>query len=119
MILIGYEKCDTCRKARKWLAEQGMSYDWRSIKEEAPSAAELKDWQKKSALPWKKFFNTSGQLYRSLQIKERLTSLSEEEILSLLNGEGMLVKRPILIDGETVLVGFRPEEWAQRLKKPE
>lgn len=119
MILIGYEKCDSCRRAMKWLQQQGIAYAWRSVKEEAPCAAELKEWQVRSGIPWKKFFNTSGQLYRSRQLKEKLPTLSEQEILALLDGEGMLVKRPILIAEDTVLVGFRPEEWTEKLKNRE
>ena len=115
--LIAYEKCNTCRKARRWLEERGIPYDWRSITEEKPTKEELAQWQQKSGLPLRKLFNTSGQLYRSMDLKKRLAFLEEEEILELLASEGMLVKRPVLLKDDQVLVGFKEEEWAEALGK--
>jgi len=111
MIFICYPKCGTCRKARKWLDENGKKYEIRDIKEDKPTIKELTEWYKKSGLPLKKFFNTSGLLYKSLELKEKLSGMSEEEQLKLLAEDGMLVKRPILLDGEKVFVGFKEEEW--------
>lgn len=108
---ICYEKCSTCRKAEKWLQDKGICYEKRPIKEENPTAEELRTWREKSGLPLKRFFNTSGQLYRSLNLKERLPDMSEEEQLQLLASDGMLVKRPILLTGDKVLVGFKEAEW--------
>ena len=108
---ICYEKCSTCRKAEKWLQDKGICYEKRPIKEENPTAEELRTWREKSGLPLKRFFNTSGQLYRSLNLKERLSDMSEEEQLQLLASDGMLVKRPILLTGDKVLVGFKEAEW--------
>ena len=116
MLFLQYPPCSTCRKARAWLDEHGVIYTARHIKEENPSYEELKSWQAQSSLPLKKFFNTRGQLYKSLQLKEKLPSMSEEEQLRLLAGDGMLVKRPIVVtDDGKVLVGFRPAEWEQAL----
>lgn len=111
MIFICYPKCGTCQKAKKWLDENGKKYEIRDIKEEKPTIKELTEWYKKSGLPLKKFFNTSGLLYKSLELKDKLPGMSEEEQLKLLATDGMLVKRPILLDGEKVLVGFKEEEW--------
>lgn len=97
---ICYDKCGTCRKAEKWLQDNGIEYEKRPIKEENPTAAELKEWKEKSGLPLKSFFNTSGQLYRSMGIKDKLKDMSDEEQLDLLVTDGMLVKRPILLAGE-------------------
>ena len=108
---ICYEKCSTCRKAEKWLQDKGIRYEKRPIKEENPTAEELRTWREKSGLPLKRFFNTSGQLYRSLNLKERLPDMGEEEQLQLLASDGMLVKRPILVGGDKVLVGFKEAEW--------
>lgn len=108
---ICYEKCSTCRKAEKWLQDKGICYEKRPIKEENPTEEELRTWREKSGLPLKRFFNTSGQLYRSLNLKERLPDMSEEEQLQLLASDGMLVKRPILLAGDKVLVGFKEAEW--------
>lgn len=108
---ICYEKCSTCRKAEKWLQDKGICYEKRPIKEENPTAEEIRTWREKSGLPLKRFFNTSGQLYRSLNLKERLPDMSEEEQLQLLASDGMLVKRPILLAGDKVLVGFKEAEW--------
>ena len=114
-----YSKCTTCKKALKWLDDNKVEYKLIDIKEDHPDEKTLRQLHKKSGLPLKKFFNTSGQLYRSRQLKEKLPTLSEQEILALLDGEGMLVKRPILIAEDTVLVGFRPEEWTEKLKNRE
>ena len=107
-----YPKCSTCKKAQKWLDENGFEYEIRDIKENNPTYQELKEWQKISGLPLKKFFNTSGMLYRSMNLKDKLPTLSEDEQLKILASDGMLVKRPILICGETVLTGFKESEWA-------
>ena len=115
MLLICYPRCGTCKKAQKWLDEKGIEYDYRDIKEENPSLDELKKWYEKSGLELKRFFNTSGQLYKSMTLKDKLPLMSDEEKLSLLSGDGMLVKRPILIDGDTVLVGFKESDWAEKL----
>ncbi len=116
MQFICYPKCSTCQKAKKWLDEHNIQYTERHIAEENPSYDELEDWYKKSGLPLKRFFNTSGLVYRDLQLKDKLPSMSEEEQLKLLAGNGMLVKRPLVVDGETVLVGFKETEWTERLK---
>ncbi len=115
MLFICYPKCSTCKKARKWLDEHGIKYEERHIAEENPSYEELKDWHSKSGLPLKRFFNTSGLLYKEMQLKDRLPAMSEEEQLKLLATNGMLVKRPLLVDGDIVLVGFREAEWAAAL----
>ena len=117
MIFICYPKCTTCQKARKWLDQRGVSYTLRDIKEDRPTREELSAWWKASGLPLKKFFNTSGQLYKSLGLKDRLKDMTEEEQLTLLATDGMLVKRPVLVDGDRVLVGFRPEEWEKKIKE--
>lgn len=117
MLFIQYPKCTTCKKAKKWLDDHGISYDDRHIKEENPSYDELKSWSEKSGLPLKKFFNTSGQLYRSMQLKDKLPEMTDEEKLRLLATDGMLVKRPIIIDGNTVLTGFKESEWQDNLLK--
>lgn len=111
MLFIEYPKCTTCQKAKKWLDDNGLQYIDRHIKENHPTYEELKAWYAKSGLPLRKFFNTSGMLYKTLQLKEKLPTLSEDEQLRLLATDGMLVKRPLVVDGETVLVGFRPDEW--------
>lgn len=111
MLFIQYAKCTTCQKAKRWLDEHGLSYTDRPIKEENPTYEELRAWYEKSGLPLKKFFNTSGLLYKSLQLKDKLPGMSEEEMLRLLAEDGMLVKRPILVTDEKVLVGFREAEW--------
>lgn len=116
-LFVCYEKCSTCKKAQKWLDEHGVSYDLRPIKGQNPSADELRTWQGKSGLPLKRFFNTSGQLYRSMELTRKLPSMSEDEQFALLATDGMLVKRPILVDGDTVLVGFKEAEWAEKLQK--
>ena len=111
MIFIEYPPCGTCRKAKKWLDEKGVSYDSRHIKNDNPSAEEIAAWHKKSGLPLKKFFNTSGRLYQSMNLKDKLPTMSEEEQIALLASDGMLVKRPILLTDSAVLVGFREAEW--------
>jgi len=111
-----YDKCSTCKKALKWLDEQGVSYVSRPIKEENPSADELKTWIERSGLPAKRFFNTSGLQYRALELKDKLPELSEEEQIALLATDGMLVKRPLLLAGEKVVPGFKEEVWAEALE---
>ncbi len=111
MLFVEYPKCSTCKKAKKWLTEQGVSFAERHIVEQTPTAAELKEWQGKSGLPLKRFFNTSGMKYRELNLKERLQTMSEEEQLTLLSSDGMLVKRPILVTEKGAAAGFREAEW--------
>ena len=111
MLFICYPKCSTCQKAKKWLDEHNVEYTERHIVESNPSYEELKLWHEKSGLVLKKFFNTSGLLYKELQLKDKLPEMSEEEQLKLLATKGMLVKRPIVVEGDTVLVGFRESEW--------
>ena len=115
MLFVEYPKCTTCKKAKKWLDEHGVEYTARHIAEKNPSYDELKDWYEKSGLPLKRFFNTSGNLYKNLHLKDRLPSMSEEEQLQLLATDGMLVKRPIIVDGDTVLTGFKEVEWENLL----
>jgi len=114
--LICYPKCSTCQKAKKWLDEQNIPYTERHIVEENPSYEELKEWYAKSGLPLKKFFNTSGLLYKEMQLKDKIASMSEEEQLKLLSTNGMLVKRPLIVDGDKVLVGFKESEWEEKLQ---
>ncbi|HJA36819.1 MAG TPA: arsenate reductase family protein [Firmicutes bacterium] len=116
MVFLCYNKCTTCQKARKWLDEQGIAYEERPIKEQNPTAEELQQWHQRSGLPLKKFFNTSGLLYKSLGLKDKLASMSEQEQYDLLATDGMLVKRPMLIGDDFVLVGFRQPEWEAKLK---
>lgn len=111
MLFVEYPKCSTCQRAKKWLNERGISYEDRDIKVQNPSADELKEWHKKSGLPLKKFFNTSGVLYKEMGLKDKLPKMSEEEQFQVLASDGMLVKRPILVGDEVVLVGFRESEW--------
>lgn len=115
MLFIEYAKCSTCQKAKKFLDSHGAVYTDRPIKEENPTAQELKTWQRDSGLPLKKFFNTSGMLYKELGLKDKLPAMSEEEQLDLLATDGMLVKRPILVGDDFVLVGFKEQEWADKL----
>ena len=115
MLFVCYPKCTTCQKARRFLEARGASFTVRDIKEERPTAEELSAWQQRSGLPLRRFFNTSGLEYRALNLKERLPDMPEEEQLSLLASSGMLVKRPLLVAEDFVLVGFREAEWAQRL----
>ena len=116
MIFICYPKCTTCKKAKTWLDDHNIVYTERHIAEENPSYEELKKWYDMSGLPLKRFFNTSGLLYKEMQLKDRLSSMSEEEQLQLLATNGMLVKRPLVVDDETVLVGFKESEWSEKLK---
>lgn len=115
MLFIEYPKCSTCRKAKKWLDEHKITYTDRHIAEDNPTYEELKEWHEKSGLPLKKFFNTSGLIYREMQLKDKLASMSEEEQLKLLATDGMLVKRPVIVDGDTVLTGFKEAEWTEKL----
>lgn len=115
MLFVCYPKCTTCQKAKRFLDENGMTYDERNIKENNPTIDELKDWHKASGLPLKKFFNTSGMIYRSMELAKKLPSMSEDEQFALLASDGMLVKRPILVADNTVLVGFKESEW-EKLK---
>lgn len=110
-LFVCYPKCTTCQKAKRWLQENGIAYEERNIKEQNPTVEELKEWHRKSGLELKKFFNTSGLLYKSLGLSKKLPFMSEEEQFALLATDGMLVKRPILVDGGTVLVGFRETQW--------
>ncbi len=116
MTFICYPKCTTCQKVRKWLDENQIAYVFRDIKTENPAYDELAAWHKRSGLPLKKFFNTSGLLYKSMELKDKLPGMSEEEMLRLLATDGMLVKRPLLIGDDFVLVGFKEAEWESRLK---
>ena len=116
MTFICYPKCTTCQRARKWLDENGIGYELRDIKTERPTRDELAEWHRASGLPLKRFFNTSGLLYKSMELKDRLPGMGEEEMLELLASDGMLVKRPLLVGDGIVLVGFREEEWTKRLK---
>lgn len=115
MLFIEYPKCTTCQKAKKWLESHDVTFTDRHIKENAPTYEELKAWHQQSNLPLKKFFNTSGQLYRSLALKDKLPTMSPEEQLRLLATDGMLVKRPLIITEDTVLVGFKEAEWEKTL----
>lgn len=116
MLFLCYPKCSTCRKAQDWLDDHGIAYDLRDIKLNNPTAEELTLWYRKSGLPLKKFFNTSGLQYKALGLKDKLPSMSEEEQIALLATDGMLVKRPLLIGEEFVLTGFRPREWEAALQ---
>ena len=111
MLFVCYPKCATCQKAKKWLDEHGAEYDFRDIKENNPTESELREWHARSALPLKRFFNTSGLQYKALHLKDRLPGMSEDEQFALLASDGMLVKRPLLITGDRVLVGFREAEY--------
>lgn len=115
MILLEYPKCSTCQKAKKWLDSRGVKYTDRHIKEENPTADELKEWHKRSGLVLKRFFNTSGLVYKNLGLKDKLPQMSEEEQYALLATEGMLVKRPLAVGEDFVLVGFKEVEWAEKL----
>lgn len=115
MLFLQYPPCSTCKKAKKWLDDHGILYEDRHIKENNPSFEELKLWYGRSGLPLKKFFNTSGLLYKSLQLKDKLPTMTEEEQLQLLASDGMLVKRPLVILDNTVLVGFKESDWENTL----
>lgn len=116
MEFLCYVKCSTCQKAKKWLDANGIEYTERQIKEQNPTAEELKLWHQKSGLPLKKFFNTSGLLYKEMQLKDKLPKMSEEEQYALLATDGMLVKRPMVIGENFVLVGFKEADWEEKLK---
>ena len=115
ILFLQYPPCSTCQKAKKWLDSHGVTYEARHIKEQNPTAEELKSWHEKSGLPLKKFFNTSGQLYKSMNLKEKLPGMSEEEQYALLATDGMLVKRPIVVTDSAVLRGFREAEWEKEI----
>ena len=116
MLLIEYPTCSTCQKAARWLTARGIAFERRHIREDRPTAEELQAWQRRSGLPLKKFFNTSGMAYRELQLKDKLPAMTEEEQFALLASDGMLVKRPILVTEQTVLVGFKEKEWEEALR---
>ena len=117
MLFIEYPKCSTCQKAKKWLDENGVEYTDRHIVENNPTYEELKEWHERSGLPLKKFFNTSGMLYKSMQLKDKLPTMSDDEQLKLLATDGMLVKRPLIVSDDFVLTGFREKEWTEKLKQ--
>ena len=114
MLFLCYPRCTTCQKAKKWLDENKIEYTERHIVENNPTYEELKEWYEKSGLPLKKFFNTSGLLYKEMQLKDKIPTMSEEELLKLLATNGMLVKRPILVSEDIVLVGFKEEQWNEK-----
>lgn len=115
MLFVCYPKCSTCKKAENWLNEKGMKFDIRDIKQDNPTADELREWHAKSGLPLKRFFNTSGVQYKALGLKDKLAEMSEQEQIDLLATDGMLVKRPIIVSGDTVLTGFKEAEWSEKL----
>lgn len=117
MLLIEYPKCSTCKKAKKWLDDHNITYIDRHIVEENPTFEELKEWYERSGLPLKKFFNTSGMLYKEMNLKDKLPAMSEEEQLKLLASNGMLVKRPVIVTDTTVRTGFKEAEWAEIIEK--
>lgn len=116
LLFLQYPSCSTCKKAKKWLDENNITYTDRPIKEQNPSQEELRAWHKKSGLPLKRFFNTSGMIYREQGLKDKLPTMSEEEQFSLLSTDGMLVKRPLLIGDDFVLTGFKEADWKEALK---
>lgn len=115
MQFICYPKCTTCKKAQKWLDEKGVQYELRHIKDENPTEEEIRSWHAMSGLPLKRFFNTSGMLYKEMNLKDRLPEMSEDEQYKLLASDGMLVKRPIIIKGDFVTTGFKEKEWEEKL----
>lgn len=115
MLFIEYPKCSTCKKAKKWLDDNSVEYTDRHIIENNPTFEELKQWYEKSGLPLKRFFNTSGMLYKSMNLKDKLVNMSEEEQLKLLSSDGMLVKRPLIVSENVILTGFREKEWVEKL----
>lgn len=115
MLFLQYPPCSTCQKAKKWLDEHGVAYDARNIKEENPTLEELCSWYRRSGLPLKRFFNTSGLAYKSLGLKDKLPAMPEEEQLALLASDGMLVKRPLVVGEDFILVGFKAAEWETTL----
>lgn len=116
MVFVCYTKCTTCQKAKKWLQANGIEFEERHIKEDNPTVDEIRAWHKQSGLPLRKLFNTSGMLYRDLQLKDRLPEMTEEEQYNLLASDGMLVKRPILVGDQFVLVGFNEPQWKEALE---
>ena len=116
VLFVEYPKCTTCKRAKKFLTENNIEFEDRHIAEENPTKEELKEWLAKSGLPINKFFNTSGVLYREMQLKDKVKTLKEDELLDILATNGMLVKRPIVVKADIVLVGFKEEEWIERLK---
>lgn len=116
MLFLEYPKCSTCKKAKNWLESNGVEFEDRHIVENNPTAEELKVWYEKSGLPLKKFFNTSGLKYKGLGLKDKLPNMTEEEQLNLLGTDGMLVKRPLVIGDDFVLIGFKEPQWAEKLK---
>ncbi len=117
LLFLEYPKCSTCQKAKKWLDDHGIIYEARHIVEQNPTVAELRQWHQKSGLPLKSFFNTSGLVYKAQNLKERLPNLSDEEQYEVLAGNGMLVKRPLLVASDFVLAGFKPDLWQQKLRR--
>ena len=115
ILFVEYPKCTTCQRAKKWLDENHVAYADRHIKEENPTVEELKEWHKMSGLPLKKFFNTSGMLYKSMGLKDKLADMSEEEQYELLASDGMLVKRPIIVGEDFAIPGFKAEKWQEVL----
>lgn len=115
MLFIEYPKCSTCQKAKKWLDEHGIAYEDRHIKEQNPTAEELRIWHQRSGYPIKKFVNTSGLLYKEMKLKDKLPAMTEEEIYDLLASDGMLVKRPLIIAEEYILTGFKEAEWKEKM----
>ncbi len=115
MLFIQYPKCSTCKKAKKWLDEQEIKYSERHIVDDNPTYDELKKWHNISGQPLKKFFNTSGMIYRDMKLKDKLPEMSEEEQLKLLATNGMLVKRPLIVKDDLVLIGFKETEWSEKL----
>lgn len=116
MLFVYYPKCSTCQKAKKWLDENNLKYTERHIVEDNPTYEDLKNWYNRSGLPLKKFFNTSGLLYKDMKLKDKLPEMTEDEQLKLLATNGMLVKRPVVVNGDTVLLGFKEAEWNDKLK---
>ena len=116
-LFLCYSRCSTCKKAMKWLEENGVEYTYREIKDKNPTEKELRKWHKKSGLPLKRFFNTSGLQYKELKLKDRLPEMSEDEQFALLATDGLLVKRPLMITKDAVLVGFKEAEYEAALKK--
>lgn len=116
MLVLVYRKCSTCQKALKWLEDHHVEYEERPIVEQNPTYEELKEWYAKSGLPLKKFFNTSGLLYKDMKLKEKLPAMSEEEQLELLATNGMLVKRPLVVGDDFIMTGFKEKEWEEKIK---
>ncbi len=115
MLFVEYPRCSTCQKAKKWLEEHDLEFTDRHIVENNPTYEELKEWYERSGIPLKRFFNTSGNMYKDMKLKEQLPTMSEEEQLKLLATNGMLVKRPVIVGDDVVLTGFKAAEWEQKL----